>query len=81
MDQVLSIIGAALVLGAFGLLQTGRMHTEQVSYQLANVVGPALLATAAIMTEAWAFVVLNVVWGVFAAFKLAEIARARHETA
>jgi hypothetical protein len=81
MDQVLSIIGAALVLGAFALLQTGRLQPGQLSYQLANLVGPALLATSAVMTEAWAFVVLNVVWGVFAAFKLVEIARGPHATA
>ena len=75
MDQALSLVGAALVLGAFAGLQMGRLAPEQVRYQVANLVGAALLCTAALMTEGWGFVILNFVWAVFAAVKLAEIVR------
>lgn len=71
MDQVLSAIGAAAILFAFWALQTKRMRSEQVVYQLVNLVGASLLATAAVMTESWSFVVLNVVWALVALWALA----------
>lgn len=70
MDQVVSGVGAFLILLAFWLLQTRRMSPEQSSYQLLNLVGAGLLASAAFMTESWAFVVLNVVWAAVALWAL-----------
>lgn len=70
-DQVLSAIGAALILGAFWALQTERMRAAQAGYQLINLVGAALLAASAIMTRSWAFIVLNVVWALVALWALA----------
>jgi hypothetical protein len=75
MDQVLSAIGAVLILGAFWALQTNRLRTEQRAYQLANLVGAGLLATAAVMTHGWSFVVLNVVWALVALWALVRPAR------
>ena len=70
MDQVLSAIGAVGILLAFWLLQTGRTDASQRSYQLLNLVGAGLLATAALMIEKWAFVVLNTVWAAVALWAL-----------
>lgn len=70
MDQLLSAIGAAAILFAFWALQTQRMRSAQTSYQLINLVGAGLLATAALMTESWSFVVLNVVWALVALWAL-----------
>jgi hypothetical protein len=70
MDQVLSAFGAAGILLAFWALQTKRMRPDQARYQLLNLVGAALLATAAAMTEGWAFVVLNTVWAAVALWAL-----------
>jgi len=69
-DQLLSAIGAAAILFAFWALQTERMRAEQPLYQLINLVGAGLLATAALMTESWSFVVLNVVWALVALWAL-----------
>jgi fucose permease len=66
MAQTLSLVGAALVLGAFAGLQLGRLRPSQRRYQLANLVGAALLCTSALMTESWGFVILNAVWAAFA---------------
>ena len=77
MSQGFALVGAALVLGAFGGLQLGRLAPGDVVYQAGNMVGGALLCTSALMTQTWGFVALNVVWATFAAFKLAEILRAR----
>lgn len=71
MDQVLSGIGAALILLAFWALQTDRLRPHQTAYQVLNLVGAVLLATAALMTEGWAFVVLNTVWAAVALWSLA----------
>jgi hypothetical protein len=69
-DQVLAAIGAAAILLAFWALQAGRLRADQTSYQLTNLVGAALLASAASMTESWAFVVLNAVWALVALWAL-----------
>ena len=70
MDQLLSAIGAAAILFAFWALQTHRLRADQTIYQLINLVGAGLLATAATMTESWSFVVLNVVWALVALWAL-----------
>lgn len=75
MDQLVAAIGAALILLAFWLLQAERVGAEQPSYQLMNLVGAALLAAAALVTEAWAFVVLNTVWALVALWALARRSR------
>jgi hypothetical protein len=79
MTQILSLAGAAFVLFAFGGLQLGRLAPEQLTYQLANLVGAALLIVAAVRTETWGFIVLNAVWGGLALVRIAELAR--HRTA
>ena len=76
MDQVLSAFGAAGILYAFWALQTKRMRPEQASYQLLNLVGAGLLAAAALMSQKWAFVVLNAVWALVALWALLRPQRA-----
>lgn len=75
MDQLLSAVGAVLILGAFWALQTQRLTVERPSYQLANLVGAGLLAAAALMTRGWAFVVLNTVWALVALWALVRSTR------
>lgn len=70
MDQLLSSIGAALILLAFWLLQTDRIEQHDRRYQLMNLFGAGLLASAAVMTSSWAFVVLNTVWALVALWSL-----------
>jgi hypothetical protein len=62
-SQLISIAGAALVLGAFGALQFRKTGPMGLWYLVANVAGSALLALAAGLEGLWAFVVLNGVWG------------------
>jgi hypothetical protein len=63
-SQIISIVGAVLVLGAFGALQfrlVGPMHR---GYLVANILGSGALAVAAAIEGLWAFVALNTIWGV-----------------
>ena len=71
MAQVLSLVGAALVLAAFAALQLGRLTAAQRGYQLPNFAGAACLCASALMTQSWGFVILNGVWGAIALATLA----------
>lgn len=60
--QALSLIGAALVLGAFGLLNAGKLRPTDVSYSLVNFVGAALLTWVAVADRRAGFIVLEGAW-------------------
>ncbi|MDP2959773.1 MAG: hypothetical protein Q8N53_25440 [Longimicrobiales bacterium] len=60
--QALSLIGAALVLGAFGLLNAGRLRHTDVSYGLMNFVGAALLTWVAVVDRRVGFIILESSW-------------------
>ncbi len=74
-SQLVSIAGAAMVLGAFAGLQLRRMHPFGLIYLVLNVAGSACLALAAAMEDLWAFVVLNSVWGLVSLRSLVQVLR------
>ena len=56
MDQVFQVIGAVLILAAFGLAQVGRLGVQSYGYLLLNLIGSAILAVLAFdrgATENW----------------------------
>jgi hypothetical protein len=68
--QILSLVGAALVLVGFGGQQFAGLKSEGLVYGLLNLVGSALLASSAVvplnagvllLETAWALLSLNVV--------------------
>jgi hypothetical protein len=62
-SQAISIVGAAMVLGAFAALQFRKVGPAHRGYLTANVFGSGLLAVAAGLEGLWAFVALNTIWG------------------
>ena len=60
--QALSLIVAALVLRAFGLLNAGRLRHTDVSYGLMNFVGAALLTWVAVVDRRAGFIILESTW-------------------
>jgi hypothetical protein len=56
------LVGAALVLLAFGLAQAHVLSTTSRRYLLLNVAGSAALAASALAGRQWGFVVLNATW-------------------
>ena len=60
--QAISLIGAGLILGAYALLQVGRLGRHQASFNLLNLVGSVLLAVVAIYDMRWGFILLEVAW-------------------
>jgi len=75
--QVVSLVGAFLILLAYGLNQRGRLTPEQASYSLMNLVGASLLLWVAIVDRRAGFVVVEGAW---AAMSLMPLLRRRPAT-
>src|SRR5680860_714377 len=54
--QIVSVVGAIMVLGAYLAHQTGKMGREDRLYSLLNFVGAALLAWVATIDQRWGFI-------------------------
>ncbi len=62
MIQVFSVIGALLILLAFAANQLGRLDTSNLSYQLSNLVGSAILTVVAVIEVQLGFILLEGTW-------------------
>ncbi|MFW6201205.1 MAG: CBU_0592 family membrane protein, partial [Gemmatimonadota bacterium] len=60
--QVINVIGAGLILGAYIAYQRGWIGRERRLYNLMNFVGAILLAWVAIIDLRWGFIILETVW-------------------
>jgi cell division protein FtsW (lipid II flippase) len=60
--EAIGWISAILVLAAYGLLSSGRMHAHSAGYQLMNIVGAVGLAINTAWNGAIPSAALNVVW-------------------
>ena len=70
MVQVIQIIGALLILAAFGADQFGLLKSSSVPYLALNAVGSAVLAVVAFLEAQRGFVLLEVVWALISMWKL-----------
>jgi len=70
MDQVVQIVGALLILVAFGAVQFDRMRPDSRLYLTLNLLGSAILAVLAVAAAQWGFVLLESVWAVVSAWGL-----------
>jgi hypothetical protein len=62
--------GAALILGAYGLVSTGKLQARAALYQWVNIVGAAGLIINSGWNGAWPSAGLNVVWLCIAVYAL-----------
>jgi hypothetical protein len=60
--QLLSVVGAVLILVAYGLINTGRVRPTDLSYIAMNFVGSSLLAWVAIVDRRAGFILLEIIW-------------------
>ena len=60
--EVIGWAGAALILGAYALLSTGKLRAESVSYQLMNVLGAAGFVVNSGWNGALPSAAMNVIW-------------------
>jgi hypothetical protein len=78
MMQIASIVGAALILAAYGAHQGGWMGRESAFYHLLNVAGGVALCAVAIDARQIGFIILEGAWTVIS---LAALARTRRPPA
>lgn len=70
MSQLIQVVGALLILVAFGAVQMGRMQPTSRTYLALNLVGSAILAVLALASSQWGFVLLETVWAAVSAWGL-----------
>ena len=75
--QVLSIIGALAVLGAFAADQLGWITPSRLSYALANFAGAGLLTIVAVVDRQVGFILLQGAWTLISLWGAAAILRSR----
>ena len=68
--QVVSLVGAFLILAAYGLNQRGRLTPEHATYSVMNLMGAALLCWVALVDRRAGFVVLEGAWGLMSLLPL-----------
>jgi len=68
--QVVQIVGALLILVAFGAVQFERMQPDSRVYLALNLVGSAILAVLAWVESQWGFLLLESVWAAVSAWGL-----------
>lgn len=71
LDQILSTIGAVLVLGAYTANLTHRLDRDGPLYAGCNLVGAGLLAWAAVQSGALGLILVEVAWALVSAVALA----------
>ena len=68
MIDVISWIGMVLILGAFGMLNLGKISASGWAYQVMNFVGSIFLAITAFVNNVEAIAWLNVTWFLVAGY-------------
>jgi hypothetical protein len=69
-NQLIQIVGAVLILVAFGAVQFDRMRSDSRLYLVLNFAGSAVLAVVAVRAAQWGFVLLETVWAAVSAWGL-----------
>ena len=75
--QVISVVGALMVLIAYGLIQAGTWRELDAGYLALNIVGSLLLGIVAIEDRRVGFVLLEFAWAGIALVGVARAIRAR----
>lgn len=76
--QVISVIGALMVLAAYGLNQGGIWRELHPGYLAFNIVGSLLLGVVAIIDQRAGFILLEFTWAGLGLVGVARAVRARH---
>jgi len=71
--QLLSIIGAILILLPFAASQVGRLSTQTLSYQLMKLSGSAGLTAVAVVERQYGFILLEGTWAVVSVVGLTRV--------
>ena len=75
MLQIISVLGALAILGAYAASQFGLVYTSKLSYQVANFLGSAVLAVVAVIDWQLGFILLEGAWALISLWGIATILR------
>ncbi len=75
MLQAVSVVGALAVLLAFAANQLGKVDLDNLPYQLANLVGSAILTVVAVVEVQLGFILLEGVWALVSLRSVVKILR------
>ena len=75
MLQAVSVLGALLILLAFAANQLGRADTSDLSYQISNLVGSAILTTVAVIEAQLGFILLEGAWALVSLWGTIKVVR------
>ncbi len=73
--QVVSILGALLILAPFAAAQFGRLTPASVAYQALNLLGSGTLAAIALHDRQYGFLLLEGTWAVVSLWGLLKVLR------
>ena len=75
MLQLISVLGALAILGAYAASQFGLADPSKLSYQVANFLGSAVLTVVAIIAWQPGFILLEGTWALVSLWGIATILR------
>ena len=79
MLQMVSLLGAFLILLPFAATQLNRLAVRSVPYQALNLLGSGLLEVVALMERQYGFILLEAVWAGVSLWGLVGVLRRRGE--
>jgi len=65
--QVISFIGAVLILAAYMALQWNRLSAETITFQLLNLFGGVFLCITAVALRQYGFILVEGLWAILSA--------------
>ncbi len=75
MLQVVSVLGALAILGAYTANQFKLIGPSNLSYSVMNFVGSAVLTAIAVVEVQWGFILLEGVWAIVSLWGIITILR------